>query len=87
MKDLKYPAAITIPLAAIISIYIKGIWVFFTPFYVFAMIPLLELLLTQNAKNYSEDELKKKGVNLLFNKKHEYNSYRSNGNTWFTSFI
>ena len=30
MKDLKYLAALTIPVAAIISIYYKGVWVFFT---------------------------------------------------------
>ena len=66
MKDLKYLAALTIPIAAIISIFFKGIWVFFTPFYVFVIIPLLELLLTQNVKNYSEEELKNKKANALF---------------------
>jgi len=66
MKDLKYLAALTIPLASIISIYFKGFWVFFTPFYAFVMIPLLELLLIQNVKNYSEEELKRKKVNFLF---------------------
>ena len=66
MKDLKYLAALTIPVAAIISIYIKGVWVFFTPFYVFVMIPLLELLLTRNARNYTEEEIKNKKINSLF---------------------
>jgi len=66
MKDLKYLAALTIPVAAIISIYLKGVWVFFTPFYVFVMIPLLELLLSQNGTNYSEEELKNRKENSLF---------------------
>ena len=66
MKDLKYLAALTIPVAAIISIYYKGVWVFFTPFYVFVLIPLLELLLPKNTANYSEEELKTKKINPLF---------------------
>ena len=66
MKDLKYLAALTIPIAAIISIFFKGYWSFFTPFYAFGIIPLLELLLTQNAKNYSEEELKNNKVNPIF---------------------
>ena len=66
MKDLKYLAALTIPISAIVSIYFKGYWSFFTPFYAFVIIPLLELLLPQNKKNYSKNELKNKKVNRLF---------------------
>lgn len=66
MKDLKYLAALTIPFAAIISIYLKGYWSFFTPVYAFGIIPLLELVLPQNAKNYSETDLKNKSANPLF---------------------
>ena len=66
MKDLKYLAALTIPIVAIISLFLKGVWAFFTPFYVFVMIPLLELLLTQNPRNYTEEEIKNKKVNPLF---------------------
>ena len=66
MKDLKYLAALTIPITAIISIYYKGIWVFITPVYVFIMIPILELLLAKNPSNYSESEIKTKKVNPLF---------------------
>ena len=66
MKNLKYLAALTIPVAAMISIFLKGVWVFFTPFYLFVIIPLLELLLTQGATNYTEEEIKNKKVNSLF---------------------
>lgn len=66
MKDLKYLAALTIPIAAIISIFIKGIWVFFTPCYVFIIIPLLELLLAKNPSNYLEKEKENRKTNPLF---------------------
>lgn len=66
MKNLKYLAALTIPVAAMISIFLKGVWVFFTPFYLFVMIPILELLLTQNTTNYTKEEIKNKKVNSLF---------------------
>jgi alkane 1-monooxygenase len=66
MKDLKYLAALTIPISALISIYFKEYWSFFTLIYVFGIIPLLEMLLPQNMTNYSESELKNKKVNPLF---------------------
>ncbi len=66
MKNLKYLAAFTIPIAAIISIYFKGYWSFFTPFYAFVIIPILELLLPLNTSNYSEIEIKNKTVNPVF---------------------
>ncbi len=66
MKDLKYLAALTIPISALISIYFKEYWSFFTLIYAFGIIPLLELILTQNTSNYSEEELNKKKVNPLF---------------------
>lgn len=66
MKDLKYLAALSIPIAAIVSIFFKGYWSFFTPFYAFGIIPLLELLLPLNTENYSEKELKAKKANPLF---------------------
>jgi alkane 1-monooxygenase len=63
MKDLKYLAALTIPISALISIYFKEYWSFFTLIYVFGIIPLLEILLPQNMANYSERELKNKKEN------------------------
>ena len=66
MKDLKYLAALTIPISAIISIYFKGYWSFFTPLYAFGIIPILEILLSKNASNYLEEELENKKANPLF---------------------
>lgn len=66
MKDLKYLAALTIPLSAIISIYFKGALSFFTPFYAFAIIPILEILLPHDTSNLSGDELKRKRKNPIF---------------------
>ncbi len=66
MKDLKYLAAFTIPLTALISLFLKGYWSFLTPVYAFVLIPILELLLPQNNTNYSQDEIKNKTLNTLF---------------------
>ena len=40
MRDLKYLAAFSIPLVAILSIHFKDIWVFTTPVYAFVMLPV-----------------------------------------------
>lgn len=55
MKDLKYLAAFSIPITAFIGIYLKDIWVYLTPIYAFVCIPLIELLLPQDTRNYSEE--------------------------------
>ena len=62
MKDLKYLASLTIPISAEISFYFKGYWSFFTPFYAFVLIPVLELLLPYDKNNHQgeEREIKKK---------------------------
>ena len=56
MKDLKYLAAFTLPVSAAISLYYQGYWSYFTPFYAFVIIPVLELLLPQDSSNLSENE-------------------------------
>ncbi|MBS9461293.1 alkane 1-monooxygenase [Flagellimonas sp. 389] len=66
MKDFKYLAAMTIPLSAVISIYFKGYWSFFTPFYAFAIIPFLEVLLPQDSTNLSEEERFEKKKSKFF---------------------
>ena len=57
MKDLKYLAAFSIPLVAILSIYFKGIWSYATPFYAFVMLPVLELIFSTDTKNLEEAEI------------------------------
>lgn len=66
MKNLKYLAALTIPLSAVLGIYMKGYWLFITPIYIFVFIPLLELLLPQDNTNYSTREIESKELNPLF---------------------
>jgi len=66
MKDLKYLAALTIPISAFISIYFKGYLSFFTPFYAFVIIPVLEVLLPHDTSNLEGEELKEKSKSKLF---------------------
>ena len=66
MKDIKYLAALTIPLSALISLSFKGYWRYFTPFYAFVMIPFLELLLPQDTSNLEEDTRQEKAKSRLF---------------------
>ncbi|MGB5498622.1 MAG: alkane 1-monooxygenase [Maribacter sp.] len=56
MKDLKYLAAFTLPLSAVISFYFQGYWSYFTPFYAFVIIPVLELLLPLDSSNLGEHQ-------------------------------
>ncbi|RNC92290.1 MAG: alkane 1-monooxygenase [Allomuricauda sp.] len=65
-KDLKYLAALTIPIAALISIYFKGWWSYFTVIYAFGMIPLLEILLPQDRSNLEGEALESKQHSRLF---------------------
>lgn len=66
MKDLKYLAALTIPITAIIGLVLKDYWVFLTPVYSFVFVPFLELLLPQDNANYSKDDVENKTLNRLF---------------------
>lgn len=66
MKDIKYLAALTIPLSAIISLYFKGYWSYFTPFYAFAIIPILELLLPQDPNNLDDNARQEKAKSPFF---------------------
>ena len=66
MKNLKYLAALSIPITVIIGLSFKGWWSFFTPIYSFAFIPLLELILPQDNANFSEKEKESKQLNKLF---------------------
>ncbi len=65
-RDIRYLAAFTIPISAAISIYFKGYFSYFTPFYAFMIIPILELLLPQDASNLSAEERLEKKKSKLF---------------------
>lgn len=60
MKDLKYLIAYAIPVAVVIGLYNRGIWSFFTPFFAFVIIPIIETLLPENATNLSSSEVEEK---------------------------
>ncbi len=66
MKDLKYLSALSIPMAAAISIYFKGYWSYFTPIYAFVIIPALELIAPLDPSNLSPENAKEKSKNSLF---------------------
>ncbi len=65
-KDLRYLAAFTIPLSAVISLYFKGAWSYFTPVYAFVLIPVLEVLLPQDASNLDSETRKEKEKSRFF---------------------
>ena len=65
-KDLRYLAALTIPVTALIGLIFQGAWCYFTPVYTFVFIPILELLLPRQNSNYNNEEVKIKSINKLF---------------------
>jgi len=66
MKDLKYLAALTIPLSAFISIYAAGLWTYFTPVYAFVLIPILEIALPLDNNNFDPKTKEKRTINKVF---------------------
>ena len=66
MKDLKYLAAYTIPLACAISFMSNGVLTYSAVLYAFVVIPLLELIVGEDNVNLNEEDVKRRGVNKLF---------------------
>lgn len=66
MKDLKYLMGYTLPLMAIIGLAAQGIWSMLTPIVAFAVIPVLELLLPQDASNLNPKDAHEKQGNPIF---------------------
>ena len=66
MKDLKYLAAFTVPITALIGLTLKEYWVFLTPVYTFVFVPLLELMLPEDNRNYSKQEIENKSLSKVF---------------------
>jgi alkane 1-monooxygenase len=66
MRDLKYLAALTLPVSAIIGINFMGFWSFLTPIYAFIIIPIMELILPQDDSNHNPGEIAKRSNNRLF---------------------
>lgn len=66
MKDLKYLAAYSIPIMALIGFSVRGSFVYLTPFFTFIFIPLLELIFPIDSKNLSLNESTNKLKNKFF---------------------
>ena len=66
MRDLKYLFAYTIPLSTYVSFYLGGYFSFFTLGYAFILIPILELILNETDRKYSENEKEDRLKNFLF---------------------
>lgn len=66
VKSLKYLAAYTIPLSALIGISQEGLWYFLTPVYAFFLIPLLEILLPEDENNLEESQRMSEGINPVY---------------------
>ena len=66
MKDLKYLVSFSIPIACFLGLYLQNYWVFFTPIFAFALIPILEIILPIQNENLSEEEVLTKDNNVFF---------------------
>lgn len=66
MKDLKYLAAFSVPLVALIGLYFRGAFSYLTPFYSFVVIPFLELIFPIDNTNLSDTESKSLKSKKLF---------------------
>ena len=67
MKDLKYLVAYSIPAVAILGLIFRGYGAFFTPIFAFILVPVLEVLLSEQPKNLNEFEVLSKAKSKFFN--------------------
>jgi len=66
MRDLKYLAAYTIPLATAISINFSGILTYTAVFYAFFIIPMVEMIVGKDDKNLSAKQSEEKKYLKIF---------------------
>ena len=66
MRDLKYLAAFTIPIVALVSINLRGGWSFASLIFAFVLIPILELIFPVNAENLDKNDVEIKQKNRFF---------------------
>jgi alkane 1-monooxygenase len=66
MKDLKYLAALSIPITVLIAIYARGVWCYLPAFYAFVIIPIMEELLPIDVTNHPDNVQTKRKANSLF---------------------
>ncbi|WP_298546906.1 alkane 1-monooxygenase [uncultured Aquimarina sp.] len=66
MKDLKYISAYSIPIVALLSIWLQGVYTYLTPIYVFGFIPIIELFTPSSEQNLEEETRLSKSKKKLF---------------------
>ena len=66
MKDLKYLAAYSIPLATIIALKSNGWMTFAAAYFAFLIIPLLEFIVGKDSANLSKEDSVKKNISPIF---------------------
>ena len=66
MKDLKYLAAYSIPLATLTSLKSEGWMTFATVYFAFLIIPVLEMIVGKDSKNLSKNAAYNKELNPVF---------------------
>ena len=66
MKELKYLAAFSIPLVALLGLLLQSYWVWATPIFAFVCIPVLELIFPVDKNNLSTEEVDSKLKQKLF---------------------
>ncbi len=66
MKDLKYLFAYTVPVSVYISFNSYGLWTYSAIFYVFLILPVLDILTGETNKNLSLEEVSYKKTKWIF---------------------
>ena len=66
MKDLKYLAAYSIPIVAVLGIFLKGYWSYATIIYAFVLLPVLEMVFPVDDTNLKESEIESNLKKRLF---------------------
>ena len=66
MKDLKYLFAYTVPIAVYVSFVSYGLWTYSAIFYVFLILPVLDILTGETRKNISSKEASYKKTKWIF---------------------
>jgi alkane 1-monooxygenase len=63
---MKYLGAYSIPVVGLLGIYFQGVWSYSAVLFAFVAIPVLEIILPTNTKNYTKYEVENRLENKLF---------------------
>jgi alkane 1-monooxygenase len=63
---MKYLWAYSIPIVGLLGIQYQGFWSYSALIFAFVLIPILELVLPTNTANYSEEDVKSRLENRIF---------------------